>query len=491
MSSTYSAGSAVLRQVVPWLCAAVMAAYVGLSLTLTPPVGGVTGAGWTAGGLVVLIALVAAVVAHRVEAADRKATRRLQAQCNHLAERAEAATRALDAVVLEQLPAFLADEPAPPLPSLPMAARARLDEAAAALEHVRVDRASRREAVEVAVVALARKVQASAHRIQEEAARMVQRHPTDPDVLQTSMRVDHAAAQHARQAQGLATLCGHAPGQQWSEPLPLPDVVKGAAGRITAFHRVETSGDPGVAVAARAVEPLMHLLAELLANATQSSPPGTQVLVVLRHVQRGAVIEIDDCGVGLDHQQLERIREIASGTRVVTIADLGSIPQTGLAVVGTYARRHGFRIELMESVYGGLRAVVMVPAELVEGIATPDVPASDDAWPADLPAVLVEAPPALAEAPAVLRPAGGAVPPLLPQRRSRRADAPAAPEPAQPAVDSLVRAQTAAAAGEWMGAFFGAGAPASMSPDAATLGDHVPNDSIEPLGQPGGVAEDR
>jgi signal transduction histidine kinase len=506
VSSTSSARPARLRRVVPWLCAAVVTAYVGVTVALTTPPDGVQPwSVWTAAAVVVALVLLAAVVAYRAGLADRKKIQRLRAQRDQLSDRAEALTRALDAVVHEQLPAFLASEPAPALPSLgPGPAQARLDEAAATLDRVRRDRASRRDAVEVAVVALGRKVQASAHRIQEEAARMVQRHPTDPDILQTSMRVDHAAAQHARQAQSLAALCGQWPGQQWSEPLPLPDVVKGAAGRITAFHRVDVSGDPGVAVTARVVEPLMHLVAELLSNATQSSPPSTQVLVVLRQVQRGAVIEIDDCGVGLDHQQLERIRDIASGKHVVTIADLGEIPQTGLAVVGTYARRHGFRVELMESVYGGLRAVVMIPGELTERVVTPETPASDDAWPADLPATV---PSGLASEPApgpldatVSRPRDDAARAPLPQRRSRRADAAAEQEPVPHAgVASLVHTQTAEEAGAWMGAFFGptAGRPdpeyeagAGAPPATATSGND-PNDSIEPSGQAGGVAEDR
>jgi len=514
VSSTSSARPATSRRVVPWVCAAVVAAYVGASTALVPlPDGVEPWAVWAAAGATVALAVVAAVVAHRAGTADRRTIERLRTQGGQLAERADSTTRALDAVVREQLPAFLADEPAPALPSLApdSPAQARLREAADTLDRVRRDRASRRDAVEVAVVALGRKVQASAHRIQEEAVRMVERHPTDADILQTSMRIDHAAAQHARQAQSLAALCGQWPGQQWDEPLPLPDVVKGAAGRITAFHRVDVSGDPGIAVTARVVEPLMHLVAELLSNATQSSPPSTQVLVVLRQVQRGAVIEIDDCGVGLDHQELERIRDIASGRRVLTIADLGEIPQTGLAVVGTYARRHGFRVELMESVYGGLRAVVMVPGELTERVVTPDAPASDDAWPADLP---IATPPEPAEPPSepaddlaapapasdpaepveVRSPESGTVP-ALPQRRSRRDDAAPAPaaapdtDPEQdPAstVASLVRTQSAEEAGAWMGAFFGP----TPADDSTTDHDHDPR-SIEPSGQAGGVAEDR
>lgn len=360
-----------LRQVAPWVCVAGVLAYVLVAPVLFTATGATsTWPAWLVGIAAVGLAVAAALIAARSSRDDLTAHEDLILAYRRAEERAEAASAALDALAKEQLPAFLDSEPAPPLPHLPGDARAqaRLDEAASMLARVQEERVARRDAVQVAVVALSRKVQAAAHRIQEEAARMVQRHPTDPDILQTSMRVDHAAAQQARQAQSLAALCGEWPGQQWSEPLPLPDVVKGAASRITAFHRVEVSGDPGVAVSARIVEPLIHLVAELLSNATQSSPPTTQVLVALRQVQRGAVIEIDDCGVGLDLKQLEQARDIASGKREISITELGEIPQTGLAVVGTYARRHGFRVDVTESVYGGLRAIVMIPAELTEAV---------------------------------------------------------------------------------------------------------------------------
>lgn len=217
--------------------------------------------------------------------------------------------------------------------------------------------------VRTTLLALGRKVQASAHRIQEEAGRMVQRHQADPDVLETSMRVDHAAAQQARLAQSIATLCGVPPGQQWHDPLPLADVVRAAAGRITAYQRVVIEGDPAVAVEGAAAEALIHLTAELLANATQSSPPGTQVVATLRSVHTGAAIEIDDAGVGMDEADMARAREIVSGRQPMGIVDLGEVPQTGLAVVGAYSRRHGFRVDLTDSVHGGVRAVVLVPSE--------------------------------------------------------------------------------------------------------------------------------
>jgi hypothetical protein len=283
------------------------------------------------------------------------------------------------------------------------------------------------------------------------------------------MRVDHAAAQQARHAQSMAVLCGEWPGQQWAEPLPLVDVVRAAAGRIIAFRRVEVAGDPDIAAAAPVVEPLIHLTAELLANATQSSPPSTSVPVIVRAVQRGAVIEVNDCGVGLDDHRLTQSRDIASGARPVSLDKLGEFPQTGLAVVGQYARRHGFRVDVAESVYGGVRAVIGVPAELVETVA----PAETAAAPAPvIPAAREEEPVRTGAGPS----AG------LPRRHSPRHEAVEAGEtvvPSVPLAGTGTQAMptgpqpTPEQAGAWMGAFLasdGAQTPGSDRTGSATTG---------------------
>ncbi|WP_083935905.1 ATP-binding protein [Saccharomonospora halophila] len=405
----------------------------------------------------------------------------------------------------------------------------------AIIVRVREVYAGQRSAVHASVVSLTRKLQTTAHRVQEEAGRMISRHPNDPDVLETSMRVDHAAAQQARYAQSVSTLCGEWPGQQWHDPLAVSDVVRGAAGRITAYQRVELSGDPGVAVAPRVVEPLIHLIAELLGNAAQSSPPTTNVLVTLRHVQRGAVIEVDDCGVGMDERRLEGAREIVSGKREIDLFSLGELPQTGFAAVGAYVRRYGFRVDLAESVYGGVRATVLVPSELTEplppdGAVTggsqlplarrsstsatmPSVPAVPSTPSAAEPSSAGPSAPgpattgtAATEPAAVETPRdrtapmagskrgtidhsdrdenighptphraaenGGAHDTPLPRRRSRRGEA--APEPPRPGGEAPRGTQpTAEQAAQWMGAFLRTDLPDSRGrSDAAGTGPH-------------------
>jgi len=236
----------------------------------------------------------------------------------------------------------------------------------------------REESRRLAVVELAGRVQTSAHRIQQAMSGLAEQHPGDPDLLETTMRVDHAATQQARHAQSVKVLCDEWPGQQWPAPLPMVDVVRAASGRIVAFSRVQVTGDQTVAAVPPVVEPLIHLLAELLANATEYSAPSMPVAVAVRGVQRGAVIEIDDSGFGLDEYRLAQAREIVSGRRAMGLSDVGEIPQTGFAVVGRFARRHGFTVDLGMSPYGGVRAVVLVPNQLVETVALPEPAVQDE-----------------------------------------------------------------------------------------------------------------
>ncbi|TXL91318.1 sensor histidine kinase [Streptomyces sp. IB2014 016-6] len=344
----------------------------------------------------------------------------------------------------------------------------------------------REESQRLSLVELASRVQTSAHRIQATVTGLADRYPGDTDLLETTMLVDHAATQQARHAQSLKVLCGEWPGQQWQRPLALVDVVRAASGRIVAFKRVEVSGDPDVGVAPSVVEPLIHLMAELLANATEYSPPKTGVPVTVRTVQRGAVIEVDDGGLGLDEYRLAEAREIVSGRRLLGVGDVGEIPQTGLAVVGRFAERHGFQVDLGPSPYGGVRAVVLVPVDVLETLAPAGTPAGR-VLPATQPVPEVPAPapaptprtepesaparagtPAPAAAPVVPAPASDTGPPRtgrrLPQRRSRREDYAPRAGAVTPAPSAVTPPGSPEEAGDWMEQFF-EGCRSLPSPD--------------------------
>ncbi|MEU6261768.1 ATP-binding protein [Saccharopolyspora shandongensis] len=438
-----------LMRLGPWVSVGVVAAYAIGTCSLA---GFIDNPLWralwyAAAGLVTAMMISGASKSRRVSRRYRVEAQRLELRC-------EVRSAALQEVVQRQLPALVRGAVPPPLPDAVLADEVAVEavlECAALVRQFRDGQAARVSATQAVLVALGRSVQASALRIQEEAALMLQRHPADPDVLRTSMRVDHAAAQQARQAQSVAVLCGQPPGQQWPEPLPLDEVVRAAAGRITAYQRVEAPGESAVAVSAAVVEPLIHLVAELLANATQSSPPTANVLVSVRPVQRGAVIEIDDGGLGMEGTRLERARQIASGRERVSVADLGELPQTGLPVVGAFARRHGIRVDLTGSAYGGIKAIVLIPSAYIETVAA-TVPAGHVlALPsARGPAVPERAPEQRTTAHGATREPDG-----LPRRRSRRGEAvppPAVRWPTEP--PPPVREESPEEAGEWMSAFF-------------------------------------
>ncbi|WP_250299961.1 ATP-binding protein [Streptomyces sp. A 4/2] len=298
-------------------------------------------------------------------------TARLDAEWRRRSQQQNSLIQAeVEHVVKERLPAALDGRQDPG----PLSGGWPLDETVAGLldrllaeVHEAVEH--REESQRLALVELASRVQTSAHRIQAAVTGLADRYPTDAELLESTMQVDHAATQQARHAQSLKVLCGEWPGQQWQKPLALVDAVRAASGRIVAYTRIEVSGDPDVGIAAPVVEPLIHLMAELLANATEYSPPSTAVPVTVRTVQRGAVIEVDDGGLGLDEYRLAEAREVASGRRLLGVGDVGEIPQTGFAVVGRFAQRHGFHVDLGPSPYGGVRGVVLIPTDVLETIA--------------------------------------------------------------------------------------------------------------------------
>ncbi|MFD4986394.1 ATP-binding protein [Streptomyces sp. NPDC058372] len=388
----------------------------------------------------------------------------------------------LEHVLKERLPAATtgtADIP-PPGPAASELAPDVLDVVDRMLAEVSAEAAGQSESQRLALVELASRVQTSAHRIQATVTGLAERFPGDPDLLEATMQVDHAATQQARHAQSLKVLCGEWPGQQWQKPLALVDVVRAASGRIVAYRRVTVSGEPDVGVHASVVEPLIHLVAELLANATEYSPPRTSVLVTVRTVQRGAVVEVDDGGLGLDEYRLGHAREIVSGRRLLGVGEVGEIPQTGFAVVGRFAHRHGFQVDLGPSPYGGVRAVVLIPLEVLESLEPAGTRATEPPAPrrpAATPAPAAEPPaPAAEESPA--RAPGS----RLPQRRSRRGErlAPADGAPSTPAAPAP---GTPEEAGDWMDAFFAGGRGEPDPPPAGPTDPHAHDSADPPEGQ--------
>ncbi|GGV21424.1 ATPase [Streptomyces filipinensis] len=217
---------------------------------------------------------------------------------------------------------------------------------------------------------IARRNQALVHR-QLKLVDTLERRTDDPDVLRELFRIDHLTTRMRRHAESLIILSGATPGRRWRRPVPLADVVASAVGEIEDYARVVVPPMPETGVAADAVADVVHLVAELLENATVFSPPHTQVTLRTGPVGGGFVLEIDDRGLGLDAEA----REEAHGTLTDPDAfDPTRHDRLGLYVVGRLAARHGIEVTLRDSPYGGTTAVVLLP-EAVLAQVDPVVPA--------------------------------------------------------------------------------------------------------------------
>jgi signal transduction histidine kinase len=190
----------------------------------------------------------------------------------------------------------------------------------------------------------------------------MERRATDPDVLEDLFKMDHLTTRMRRHAEGLIILSGAAPGRSWSAPVKLIDVMRGAVAEVEDYARVTVSTQARAALSGSAVTDVIHLLAELIENATTLSPPFTQVRVSGETVANGFAIEIEDRGLGMVPQRMHELND-----RLANPPDLNpaNTEQLGLFVVGQLARRHGIRVMLRPSPYGGVTAITLIPLTLI------------------------------------------------------------------------------------------------------------------------------
>ncbi|MFF2810055.1 nitrate- and nitrite sensing domain-containing protein [Streptomyces sp. NPDC058000] len=187
----------------------------------------------------------------------------------------------------------------------------------------------------------------------------------DPDQLSSLFKLDHLATRMRRNGENLLVLAGEEPGRRWTRPVPLVDVLRAAASEVEQYERIELNAVPQTEVAGRVVNDLVHLLAELLENATSFSSPQTKVKVTGHALPDGRVlVEIHDTGIGLSPEDLSAINERLASPPTV---DVSVSRRMGLFVVGRLSLRHGIRIQLRPSDSGGTTALVMLPVDLAQG----------------------------------------------------------------------------------------------------------------------------
>ena len=227
---------------------------------------------------------------------------------------------------------------------------------------VAVEQATMRRTVNAMFVNLARRSQVLVER-QLELLDELEREEGDPDQLDNLFKLDHLAARMRRNDDSLLVLAGIESPRRWSGPVALPAIVLAAVAEIEFYPRVRHDAIDPVHVVGHAVADLVHILAELLENATVFSPPSTTVQVFAHGGPRvGTVVEIADDGLGMSPSSLRDANDLLAAPPT---ADVAASERMGLFVVSHLAARHGIRVELRAARSGGVIAVVRLPADLL------------------------------------------------------------------------------------------------------------------------------
>jgi len=189
----------------------------------------------------------------------------------------------------------------------------------------------------------------------------------DPEQLKLLFELDHLSTRARRNAENLVILGGGQPGRQWRQPVPLLQVVRGAISEAEDYARVSVGALPRLAINGNAVADVIHLLAEIVDNATSFSPPMSRVEVRGNQVGRGLVLEIEDQGLGIPEEQLAQFNEMMLDPPDFQALSLREEPRLGMFVVAQLAQSQGIRVTLTPSpAYGGTKVVVLLPTPLLD-----------------------------------------------------------------------------------------------------------------------------
>jgi hypothetical protein len=196
---------------------------------------------------------------------------------------------------------------------------------------------------------------------------ILERSEDDPGRLASLFQIDHLVTRMRRNSDSALILAGHETSRDEAEPVTLVDVLRAAVSEIEQYHRVVLDVPVDDWVSGDAVADTVHLLAELLENATAFSPKTTQVIVSGHPVRGGLLVSITDAGTGIAEEDLGQLNwQLAHPAD----ADAAVSRHMGLFAVAHLAARHGISVALDLPPEGGTAAEVYLPASLI----LPDAP---------------------------------------------------------------------------------------------------------------------
>jgi signal transduction histidine kinase len=185
----------------------------------------------------------------------------------------------------------------------------------------------------------------------------------DAERLANLFQMDHLATRMRRNSENLLVLAGHEVSRRWTQAVPLVDVLRAAVSEIEQYERVQLNVQPGISVRGQAVNDVVHLIAELVENASSFSAADTPVKVSGHLLNSGGVLlDITDQGVGMGAEEMAHANWRLDNPPVV---DVAVSRRMGLFVVARLAARHGVRVRLRPASAGGLTALVWLPDEVI------------------------------------------------------------------------------------------------------------------------------
>jgi signal transduction histidine kinase len=229
-----------------------------------------------------------------------------------------------------------------------------------------LDAAGAQPPAEVSVSAISTSFLRRSHSLLERLLRLIDSSELtedDPERLASLFQMDHLATRMRRNTESALVIAGHDTPHHLTEPVTLVDVLRAAVSEVEEYDRVALDVQQGVSVSGSAAADTVHLLAELLENATTFSPGTTQV-IVSGHTARegGSLIKITNSGPGIDEEQLSQLNWQLAHPR---LPDTAVGQRMGFLAVAHLAARHGITVTLGTPPDGGTSAEIYLPAPLM------------------------------------------------------------------------------------------------------------------------------
>ncbi|WP_324786766.1 nitrate- and nitrite sensing domain-containing protein [Streptomyces sp. H51] len=207
----------------------------------------------------------------------------------------------------------------------------------------------------------------------------LEREHTDPEVLKGLYELDSTASQLRRYEENLVVISGEQPRRSWREPVALIDILRSAVGEVAEYRRVDVHTDEDVYLAPPAVADVIHLLAELIENATLYSPAPSPVEVRAAMVAKGLAVEVEDRGLGMSQEEYVAFNAQLGVEPQFDVVALADDLRLGMFVIARLATRHGIAVTLRPSPYGGTTAIVLLPHDIVVRETARDAEPADTA----------------------------------------------------------------------------------------------------------------